>query len=228
MNTKAPKILIVDDEQDILEFLEFNFANKGFKVKTAKNGLKALKMAEKEVPDVILLDVMMPKMDGIETCRVLRENPLLDDTLIIFLTARNEDYTEISGFEAGGDDFITKPIRIRTLLTRVESLLKRRKRQPERQNIKFKNFEIDDIKREVRIKNKAVKLPKLQFSLLKLLASNPERVFTREEIFHKVWGNETIVGDRTLDVHIRHIRKQIGENFIDTHKGIGYSFKIKK
>ena len=222
------KILIVDDEIDILEFLQYNFEQQGFKVKTAKNGLKAVKLAEKHYPDVILLDVMMPKMDGIETCRLLRKNKKLDDTFIIFLTARNEDYTEIAGFEAGGDDFITKPIRIRTLMARIEAFIKRRHKSSKEDRIQIGDFKVDSDKRLIYVGQTSYKLPRLQFNLLKLLASQPERVFTREEIYQKVWGNETIVGDRTLDVHIRNIRKKIGENFIHTYKGIGYSFKTNK
>ncbi len=223
-------ILIVDDEKDILEFLQYNFKQIGFKVRTANNGLKAIKLASKHLPDVILLDVMMPKLDGIETCRILRENPKLDNTSIVFLTARNEDYTEIAGFDAGGDDFITKPIRIRTLIARIEAFIKRKQKFKKQKSdkIKIDNFIIDTDKRKIIIDDKEIKLPKLQFNLLKLLASNPERVYTREEIYKKIWGDKTIVGERTLDVHILNIRKKIGEKYIHTSKGIGYSFKSLK
>ncbi len=218
------KVLIVDDENDILEFLEYSFKQEGYKVFTAKNGLKAIKKASDIIPDLILLDVMMPKLDGIETCRILRERPELYNTIIIFLTARNEDYVEIAGFEAGGDDFITKPIRIKTLMVRVASLLKRIKKEDDKE-IKMDDFCINTSKRLIIIKGRKIKLPKLQFNLLKLLASNPERVFTRNEIYRKIWGDDTIVGERTLDVHIRNIRKLIGKDYIYTVKGIGYSFK---
>ncbi len=221
----SKKILIADDESDIIEFLKFNFKQKGFDVYTASNGIEAINSASENNPDVILLDVMMPKLDGIETCRILRENKKFKNTVIIFLTARNEDYTEIAGFDAGGDDFITKPIRIRTLIARVEAILKRMDKIKNPEIIKIDDFVIDVKKRRILINNKEIKLPKLQFNLLKLLASNPERVFTREEIYNKIWGHETIVGERTLDVHILNIRKKIGNKFIHTSKGIGYSFK---
>ena len=220
--------MIVDDEIDILEFLSYNFQQQSFEVYTAKNGQKAIKLAEKYHPDLILLDVMMPKMDGIETCRMLRENPKNKDILILFLTARNEDYTEIAGFEAGGDDFITKPIRIRTLMARVNAHFKRKQKNNLTQKIQIDDFMLDTDKRLVFIDKRTFKLPKLQFRLLYLLASQPERVFTRDEIYHKIWGDETIVGDRTLDVHIRHIRKQLGQHYIHTYKGVGYSFKAVK
>ncbi len=222
------KILIVDDEIDILEFLQYNFEQQGFDVYSAKNGQKAIKLAEKYHPDLILLDVMMPKMDGIETCRMLRDNPNNKDILILFLTARNEDYTEIAGFEAGGDDFITKPIRIRTLMARVKAHLKRKQRSGLMHSIQIDDFRLDTDKRLIFIENHSFKLPKLQFRLLHLLASQPERVFTRDEIYHKIWGDQTIVGDRTLDVHIRHIRKKLGQHYIHTYKGVGYSFKAVK
>ncbi len=224
MATDKSKILIVDDEDDILEFLKYNFEQNDYKVYTAKNGLKALNLVEKHHPDLVFLDVMMPKMDGIETCRVIRNNDRFDDVIVVFLTARNEDYTEIAGFEAGGDDFITKPIRIRTLLARTKAYLKRRKKN-DMPEITIGNFMLDTNKRVVLMDNKAIKLPRLQFRLLKLLATQPERVYTREEIYHKIWGSETVVGERTLDVHIRNIRKHLGDQFIRTYKGVGYSFK---
>ncbi len=222
-------ILIVDDEPDILEFLKYNFEQKGFNVLTAKNGLKAIKLAKKHLPEIIILDIMMPKLDGLETCRILRENKKMDNTYILFLTAKNDDATEIAGFEAGGDDFISKPIRIRTLMARVEALLNRRNKSiPTNDIIKIDNFVIDNEKRKIILDEKEIKLPKLQFKLLSLLASHPERVFTRDEIYNKIWGHGTIVGDRTLDVHIRNIRKKIGNDYIHTTKGVGYSFKNSK
>ncbi len=222
-------ILIVDDEPDILEFLKYNFEQKDYNVLTAKNGLKAIKLAQKHLPEIIILDIMMPKLDGLETCRILRENKKMENTYILFLTAKNDDATEIAGFEAGGDDFISKPIRIRTLMARVEALLNRRNKSiPTKEVIKIDDFVIDTEKRKIILDEKEIKLPKLQFKLLSLLASHPERVFTRDEIYNKIWGHGTIVGDRTLDVHIRNIRKKIGNDYIHTTKGVGYSFKNSK
>ena len=225
METKTSKILIVDDESDILEFLKYNFENEGFKVTTADNGNDAIKKAIRYNPDLILLDVMMPELDGMETCRMLRKMEQFSETIIVFLTARGEDYSEIAGFEAGADDYITKPIRPRALLARVKAILKRRKKAiTAPQNLVFKNITISVEKREVYIGDNKKKLPKMEFNLLYLLASKPEKVFTREEIYKEIWGNEVVVGDRTLDVHIRKLRKNIGQEFIKTSKGVGYAF----
>ncbi len=221
------KILIVDDEPDILEFLKFNFEQKGFHVLTTKNGQKAVKLAMHMLPDVILLDVMMPKMNGLETCRKMRKKKDLQDTLIIFLTARDDEETEIAGFEAGGDDFITKPIRIRTLVKRVESLINRRmKKSTQPGQIVLDDFRIDDNAKKIIIGDREYMLPRLQYLILKLLASEPERVFTREEIYERIWG-DVVVSDRTLDVHIRNIRSKIGDEYIKTLKGVGYRFNKK-
>jgi len=225
MKAKTSKILIVDDESDILEFLKYNFENEGFKVTTADNGNDAIKKAIRYNPDLILLDVMMPELDGAETCRMLRKMEQFSETIIVFLTARGEDYSEIAGFEAGADDYITKPIRPRALLARVKAILKRRKKAiTAPQNLVFKNITISVEKREVYIGDNKKKLPKMEFNLLYLLASKPEKVFTREEIYKEIWGNEVVVGDRTLDVHIRKLRKNIGQEFIKTSKGVGYAF----
>ncbi len=227
--SKQVKLLIVDDEPDILEFLKYNFEQKNYKVFTAKNGLKAIELAKKHKPEIIILDIMMPKLDGLETCRLLRENKKLDDSYILFLTAKNDDSTEIAAFEAGGDDFINKPIRIKVLLARVKALLNRKnKKKTSKEIIKIGNFIIDNNKHIIMVDGKTIKLPKLQFKLINLLASQPEKVFTRDEIYNKIWGHDVIVGDRTLDVHIRNIRKKIGKNYIHTTKGIGYSFKELK
>ncbi len=225
MGTKTSKILIVDDELDILEFLKYNFENEGFKVATADNGNSAIQKAIQCNPDLILLDVMMPELDGMETCRMLHKMKQFSETIIVFLTARGEDYSEIAGFEAGADDYITKPIRPRALLARINAILKRRKKAVlAPQNLEFSGITINVEKREVVIGNTKKKLPKMEFNLLYLLASKPEKVFTREEIYKEIWGDDVIVGDRTLDVHVRKLRKNIGKDFIKTSKGVGYAF----
>ena len=223
------KILLVDDEPDILEILTYNFEKEGFVVYTALNGRQAIDVAKKVIPDVIILDVMMPVLDGMETCRILREIPEFLDTLIIFLTARSEDYSEISGFNVGANDYVTKPIRPRTLIVRVESFLKRKyeKKDKKISEIAFDKLITNLEKRIVLIDNKEVFLPKKEFKILTLLASKPENVFTREVIYNHVWGSKVVVGDRTLDVHIRKLRKKIGNAIIRTHKGIGYAINTK-
>ena len=227
MHTKH-KILIVDDELDILEFLTYNFEQEGFNISTAKDGIQAIKKAKETHPDLIILDVMMPNLNGIETCKQLREMPTFKDTLIVFLTARNEDIAEIAGFDAGADDYVSKPIRPKTLIARVKTLLKRSlKTNTKSLNLKIGELAIDLEKRMV-IKNKIeITLPKKEFQLLVMLAQSPDKVFTRDEIYNEIWGNSIIVGDRTLDVHIRKLRKKIGDNFIRTSKGVGYSFNSK-
>lgn len=224
MKAKNYTILLVDDEPDILEFLEYNFKKEGYQVKTANNGNQAIKKAIKHNPDLIVLDVMMPELDGMETCRRLRELDLFKETIIIFLTARGEDYSEIAGFEAGADDYITKPIRPRALLARIHSILERRKKENKVGDLSYKGIYINVEKREVLVKGEKIKLPKLEFNLLYLLALKPEKVYVREEIYSKIWGNNVVVGDRTLDVHIRKLRKKIGQDYIKTSKGVGYSF----
>ncbi|HIP49325.1 MAG TPA: response regulator transcription factor [Lutibacter sp.] len=224
MKTKNFTILLVDDEPDILEFLEYNFSKEGYKVKIADNGNKAIKKAIKHNPDLILLDVMMPEIDGMETCRRLRELDQFKETIIIFLTARGEDYSEIAGFEAGADDYITKPIRPRTLIARVKAILKRRKKETTVGDLSYDSIYINVEKREVLVKGEKIKLPKMEFNLLYLLALKPEKVYVREEIYSKIWGDNVVVGARTLDVHIRKLRKKIGQDYIKTSKGVGYSF----
>jgi len=220
------KILIVDDEIDILEILSYNFKKENYEVFTIDNGVDAIKLAKKEIPDLIILDVMMPQMDGIEACRLLKEEPSLANTIIIFLTARGEEYSEIAGFDVGADDYITKPIRPRALLTRVKSLLKRNSISNNNiysNEIVFCNLKVDINKKKFFVDNEEVKLPKKEFKIIKLLISNPEKVFERKEIFDVVWGNDVIVGERTLDVHIRKLRKKIGGDYIRTIKGVGYA-----
>ena len=220
------KILIVDDEIDILEILSYNFKKENYEVFTIDNGVDAIKLAKKEIPDLIVLDVMMPQMDGIEACRLLKEEASLANTIIIFLTARGEEYSEIAGFDVGADDYITKPIRPRALLTRVKSLLKRNSISNNNiysNEVVFCNLKVDINKKKFFVDSKEVKLPKKEFKIIKLLISNPEKVFERKEIFDIVWGNDVIVGERTLDVHIRKLRKKIGGDYIRTIKGVGYA-----
>ncbi|MEE9349673.1 MAG: response regulator transcription factor [Flavobacteriaceae bacterium] len=222
-----PRILFVDDEPDILEILKYNFEKEGYIVYTANNGSEGLLKAKKHQPHLIILDVMMPEIDGIETCRLLREIPEFAKTIILFLTARNEEYSELAGFNAGADDYVFKPIRPRTLIARVKSLLKRQKNVEDTiQPLHFGDLFINPEERLVKIKNETIKLPRKEFDLLLLLASKPEKVFTREKIFSKIWGDDVIVGDRTLDVHIRKLRKKIGKDYIRTSKGIGYSMRL--
>lgn len=219
-------ILLVDDERDILEFLEYNLLKEGFKIYTAENGKEAIEVAKKHQPELIVLDVMMPEMDGVETCKKLRELSSFKDTLIVFLTARSADEFEIEGFDVGADDYISKPIRPKVFISRIKALLKRRVATDKESLVrKFENISIDIEKRQITLGEKIIdSLPKKQFEILTLLSSKPERYFSREEIYHKIWGDDIIVGDRTLDVHIRKLREQIGNDFIKTSKGIGYAF----
>lgn len=223
------KILLVDDEKDILEFLGYNLEREGFQVFKANNGNEAISIAKSVDPHLILLDVMMPRMDGIETCEEIRRIPGLNNVLIAFLTARGEDYSQIAGFEAGGDDYITKPIKPKLLTSRVKALLKRYKKTTrELKEIvipdNLQDIKIDKERYLVILKEKELFLPKKEFELLNLLISKPEKVFTREEIFQNVWGDNVIVGDRTIDVHIRKLREKLGKDYIKTIKGVGYKF----
>lgn len=225
MTANNTKILIVDDEKDIIEFLEYNFKKEGYQVYSAKNGVEGKELAIKVKPDLIMLDIMMPGMDGVEVCKELREIPDFDNTLIIFLTARGEDYSQIAGFEVGADDYITKPIRPRVLIARVKALLKRKSKQILTENIiEISSIIIDKEKRDVKIGDQSIHIPKIEFDLLVLLASNPGKIFTRDEIYTKIWGSEVYVSDRTLDVHIRKLREKIGKEYIKTIKGVGYGF----
>lgn len=227
---KKNKILIVDDELDILEFVSYNLRNEGFVVDVANNGIEGISKAKDSIPDLVLLDVMMPRMDGIETCEELRKIRDLDNTIIVFLTARGEDYSQIAGFEAGGDDYIVKPIRPKVLTSRIKALLRRRDwTDNSAENQESLIIEQDDIilDREKYIvinKGKELSLPKKEFELLSLLISKPEKVFSRDAIFNAIWGDDIIVGDRTIDVHIRKLRVKIGESHIQTVKGVGYKY----
>ncbi len=232
MSEEKLKILLVDDEVDILEFISYNLEKEGFTVFTANNGGEGLKLAERHQPHLILLDLMMPEMDGITACEEIRKIPALQQTLVAFLTARGEDYSQIAGFEAGADDYITKPIRPKVLVSRVKALLKRlapattETEIPQADNtLTFGNLLIDKERYLVKIGNEEMILPRKEFELLSLLVSKPGKVFTREEIYFSVWGENVVVGDRTIDVHIRKLREKIGNEYIKTLKGIGYKFR---
>jgi two-component system alkaline phosphatase synthesis response regulator PhoP len=224
------KILLVDDEQDILEFLSYNLKAEGFDIYTATNGSDALKTVNKIKPHLVLLDVMMPEMDGIETCEEIRKMPDMQQTLIAFLTARGEDYAQIAGFEAGGDDYITKPIKPKLLTTKIKSLLKRysnssiQETGTENKQMVSGDLIIDRDRYLVIFKGKEIFFPRKEFELISLLISKPEKVFSREEIFDSIWGDNIIVGERTIDVHIRKLREKIGDKHIKTIKGIGYKY----
>lgn len=227
--SKNPKILIVDDEADILELIEFNLSQEGYQVYTASNGQEALTQAQKILPDLILLDVMMPKMDGIEACRLMRTLPELKQTYIVFLTARNEEYSEIAGFSAGADDYIAKPIKPRALLSRINAILRRNNQQASG-DLSVKSLEILDlvIDREAFLvyqSGKKIVLAKKEFELLYLLASKPGKVFTRDQILKSIWEESVIVTNRTIDVHIRKLREKLGDSYVGTVKGVGYKFE---
>ena len=226
MATNRFKILLVDDEKDVREFLSYNLLKEGYQVETAKDGTEAIKVAKQFEPHLIILDVMMPGMDGIEACNTLREIPKFRNTIIVFLTARGEDYSQIAGFDAGADDYITKPIKPKVLMSRVKALLRRHKEEMETaKRSEFDDFIIDKERYVVIIDGKEVSLPRKEFELLDLLTSKPNKVFTRQEIFSKVWGDSVIVGDRTIDVHIRKIREKLNLESIKTVKGVGYKFE---
>ena len=218
-------ILLVDDEPDILEFLRYNLEKEGYRVLTAKNGQKALRLAVQYKPKLVILDVMMPVMDGMEACAEIRKIPDLAGTMIAFLTARGEDYSQIAGFEAGADDYITKPIKPKVFVSRIQALLRRHKELPEESNIiKLKGFTIDKERYVVVKDEQEFNLARKEFELLQFLVSRPDKVVTRDEIFANVWGEDVIVGDRTIDVHIRRIREKLGIESIRTIKGVGYKF----
>ena len=219
------KILVVDDEKDILELLKYNLEKEGYQVKSTKDGESAVSIADTYVPDIILLDIMMPGMDGVETCRQLRLNSKLADTHIIFLTARSEEYSEVAAFEVGADDYITKPIKPRALISRITSLYKKVKsKKSEEPIVKIGDLVIDRSSYIVKQNGKEIGLPKKEFELLYFLAQNPNKVFNREELLNKVWGTDVYVLARTVDVHIRKVREKIGEDYISTVKGVGYKF----
>ena len=225
MTNETNKILLVDDEADILEFLSYNLRKEGYSVLTADNGKQAIEIAIKEKPQLVLLDVMMPGMDGIETCNQMREIPELQNAVIAFLTARNEDYSQIAGFDVGADDYISKPIKPRVLISRIKALLRRQKEaEPIKETVNLGGIKIDREQYCIEKEGEKIYLPKKEFELLFLLSSKPGKVFTREHILSKVWGEDVVVGDRTIDVHIRKLREKLGDTYIKTVKGVGYKF----
>lgn len=225
MEKRDIKILLVDDEPDILEIVGYNLSSEGYQIITAENGLEAVKTAKKEKPQLIILDVMMPEMDGIEACGLIRKIPDLSDTIITFLTARGEDYSQMAGFDAGADDYITKPIKPKVLVSKVKALLRRLKEEDSAVSVlKIGDLIINREEYKISLKGKEIILPRKEFELLSLLATKPGKVFKREEILDKVWGNEVVVGGRTIDVHIRKLREKIGDHSFKTVKGVGYKF----
>lgn len=227
MKKKDMTILLVDDEPDILEIIGYNLTAEGYKVLTAENGAEAVKIAKKKKPHLIILDVMMPEMDGMEACEKIRKIPELDDTVITFLTARGEDYSQVAGFEAGADDYITKPIKPKVLISKVKALLRRFKdSSDDTDKVNLGDLVINREEYKVVKGKKEIVLPRKEFELLALLASKPGKVFKREDILDNVWGNEVVVGGRTIDVHIRKLREKIGDDSFKTVKGVGYKFVV--
>lgn len=223
---KNIKILLVDDDSDILEFVGYNLQQEHFQVFTATDGEQAVQMAKQELPHLILLDVMMPKMNGIEACEQIRKFPELSQTVIAFLTARSEDYSQLAGFEAGADDYITKPIKPKVLVSKVKALLRRFAEKESSSMLKIRDLVIDRDAYKITYKNNEILLPRKEFELLWLLTSQPGKVFKREEILDKVWGSEVVVGDRTIDVHIRKLREKITDDYFKAVKGVGYKFVV--
>lgn len=228
MKTKDIRILLVDDEPDILEIVSYNLSAEGYEVYTAKNGIEGVAKAKKKQPHLIILDVMMPEMDGIEACEVIRSTPGLENSIITFLTARGEDYSQVAGFEAGADDYITKPIKPKVLVSKVKALLRRLKEDKEEVEdiVKVGNIVINREEYKIINDGQEIILPRKEFELLSLLTSKPSKVFKREVILDKVWGNEVVVGGRTIDVHIRKLREKIGDHHFKTVKGVGYKFVL--
>lgn len=228
MENNTIKILLVDDELDILEFMEYNLKKEGYLVLLAKNGKEAVDIAKREKPHLVIMDIMMPVMDGIEACRQIREMPELKNTIIAFLTARNEEYSQIAGFDVGADDYISKPIKPRIMLSRIKALLRRVNGGEigDNASVQIGGLKIDRESYLVYKDELPISFPRKEFELLSLLTSKPGKVFTREDILARVWGTEIIVGDRTIDVHIRKIREKLGDELIKTIKGIGYKFDI--
>ncbi len=219
------KILLVDDEPDILEFVGYNIRKEGYTLYTSSNGKEAIKIAKEVKPHLIILDVMMPEMDGVETCKELKRIPELKKTIITFLSARGEDFTQIAGLDAGGDDYITKPIKPRVLISRINALLRRSTAEQPEKIVILGDITIDNEKYIIIKSGKEIILPKKEFELLSLLISKPNKVFSREEIFTQIWGDDIIVGDRTIDVHVRKIREKLGDESIKTVKGVGYKYE---
>lgn len=230
MKASEAKILLVDDEPDILDIVSYNLKNEGYKVYTAASGKEGVAKAREVKPDLILLDVMMPEMDGIEACDLIRKSPGLEGTIIAFLTARGEDYSQVAGFEVGADDYITKPVKPKVLTSRLKALLRRR---PTPEQVVSKRMQLGDLtidpeRYHIELKGEVLDLPRKEFELLSLLASKPGKVFPREEIMDRIWGTVVIVGGRTIDVHIRKLREKIGDDRIKTVKGVGYKFEVEE
>ena len=223
------KILCVDDEPDILEILKYNLSNEGYNVSTAADGKSAIEMAYNISPNLIIMDVMMPNMDGIEACEKLRSDDKFNDTIIMFLTARGEDYSHVAAYDAGADDYVTKPVKPKVLVSKVKGLLRRLEKviAKDINEIVFDDIKIDREKYKVYISDKVLNLPRKEFELLYLLASKPDKVYKREKIMETVWGSEVVVGDRTIDVHIRKLREKVGDKYFKTIKGVGYKFVIE-
>ena len=229
MKNSDIKVLLVDDEQDIIEIVSYNLEKEGYQVSTARNGKEALEKAKKELPHLIILDVMMPEMDGMEACENIRKIDSLQHVIIAFLTARGEDYSQVAGFDAGADDYITKPVKPKVLMSKIKALLRRLKTVEEIEQgdiIKIGNIEINRDEYKIMIDGVELSLPRKEFELLYLLASKPGKVFTREEILDRVWGNEVVVGGRTIDVHIRKLREKVGDDCFKTIKGVGYKLDM--
>ena len=221
------KVLVVDDEPDIVDLLTYNLKKEGYDVESAEDGIKAVKIAAKFTPDVILLDIMMPNQDGVETCRQIREIPELKNAFIIFLTARSEEYSEVAAFDVGADDYITKPIKPRALMSRIAALFRREsKKEQELTQIKIKDLIIDRTSYTIDKSGRTITLPKKEFELLYFLAKNPNMVFSRDDLLQNIWGADVFVLARTVDVHIRKVREKIGEGYITTVKGVGYKFEL--
>ena len=226
MKKSEIKILLVDDEPDILEIVGFNLRKEGYQITTASDGIEALKLADKFLPHLIIIDVMMPNLDGIETCERLRQDDRFQDTIIMFLTARGEDYSYVAAFDSGADDYVTKPVKPKVLVSKVKALLRRfkKKEQTETQKLLFHNLTIDRETYRILFQDKELTLPRKEFELIYLLASKPGKVFERNRIMSDIWGSEVVVGDRTIDVHIRKLREKLGDDLFKTVKGVGYKF----
>jgi two-component system, OmpR family, alkaline phosphatase synthesis response regulator PhoP len=226
-NKQMQKVLVVDDEEPILELLKYNLEKSGYEVKTAIDGVKAVDIAKRFIPDLVLLDIMMPKIDGVETCRLIRELPELQKTFVVFLTARSEEYSEIAAFDVGADDYIMKPIKPRALMSRISALFRRdSKKVTPSSLITIGDLTIDRTSYTIKLNEKIINLPKKEFELLHFLAQNPNKVFSREDLLQNIWGSDVYVLARTVDVHIRKVREKIGEDFIATVKGVGYKFSL--
>lgn len=221
------KILVVDDDQAIRELLIYNLEKEGYLVKSAEDGLEAVEIANQFIPDVVLLDIMMPNQDGVETCRIIKETKALENTFVIFLTARSEEYSEVAAFDVGADDYITKPIKPRALMSRINAYFRKEiKGKTKNEQIVAGDLIIDRTSYTVKLNNEEIILPKKEFELLHFLVKNPNKVFNRDELLTNIWGTDVYVLARTVDVHIRKIREKIGDNFITTIKGVGYKFSL--